>query len=136
MPASTIATISSDVATGRRMKGRDGLIRWASGPSLRRAGAAGASLAATGAALPTASTAGTVALASLHHSLPALQRRRIALVDAIQQALAPRQLLRVVLRLFEEALALLGRRAGAGNGGGRGPRRAGPWCGSSGWCGW
>ena len=28
MPTSMIAAISSDVATGRRMKRRDGLIRW------------------------------------------------------------------------------------------------------------
>ena len=85
-----MATISSEVATGRRIKGLDGLMRGvASYRSLRWRRIA-------------------FAPPLLDH-LPPGQCGRVTLVDFGQQRLAARQVFRLVLDLVQEALALLGR---------------------------
>src|SRR4051812_45952966 len=94
MPARTMATISSAVATGRMMNGRDGLMSSASGAADRRSLRA----ARCSPALRTA----------LLHLLPTRERVRIALVELVQERLAPRELLGVVLGAVEQTLALFG----------------------------
>src|SRR4051812_21486917 len=82
-----MATISSEVATGRRIKGREGLMR----------GDPGGELSSTFAAL-----------AFLPHAAPAFQRGGVALVQGIEEALAAFERHRVVLNLVQHAFALFG----------------------------
>src|SRR4051812_41844573 len=102
-----MASISSEVATGRRMKGRDGLMR-----ALRQGRAV--------ALRPRAWRSGDLSLLlrpaplslALLHLLPARERVGIAAVQRGEELLAAFELRRVSLRGVEHALALLGRRAG------------------------
>src|SRR5690606_4045481 len=112
-----------EVATGRRMNGRDGLMDIPSCFALRCELAWGGPARRSWAAPPLTAAFATAATATatLGHALPALQCGRVAAVERFEETLAALELFGVVLGRVKHALALLG----GGELGGRGGRGCG-----------